>query len=157
MKYTEETLIDAVACNDTVSGVLRTLGIPQSGGHHSHIKKRIELFGIDTTHFVGQKSNRGKTPPNRKTAQEVLIILPIGSNRAKAYRLRRALIEIGRPHECAKCPIADLWNGLPLVLEVDHINENWLDNRAENLQFLCPNCHSQKTLGAVAQRQRRMA
>ena len=29
------------------------------------------------------------------------------------------------------------------ALQVDHKNRDFLDDRAENLQFLCPNCHSQ--------------
>lgn len=35
--------------------------------------------------------------------------------------------------------------GRSLTLDVDHKNNNWLDDRLENLQFLCPNCHSQKS------------
>ena len=38
-----------------------------------------------------------------------------------------------------------LWNGIPLVLQLDHINGINNDNRIENLRFLCPNCHSQTT------------
>ncbi|UGQ09608.1 hypothetical protein LO772_22100 [Yinghuangia sp. ASG 101] len=26
---------------------------------------------------------------------------------------------------------------------MDHINGDWRDHRAENLRYLCPNCHSQ--------------
>jgi len=31
-------------------------------------------------------------------------------------------------------------------LETDHINTNWLDNRPENLQFLCIPCHKVKSV-----------
>ncbi|AGL14805.1 helix-turn-helix domain-containing protein [Actinoplanes sp. N902-109] len=37
----------------------------------------------------------------------------------------------------------DSWNGKPITLQIDHINGRFLDCRAENLRFLCPNCHSQ--------------
>ena len=43
---------------------------------------------------------------------------------------------------CAVCGLST-WNDQPITLELHHINNNHMDNRLENLQLLCPNCHSQ--------------
>ena len=66
-------------------------------------------------------------------------------NRQHAHRLRRALLQMGRAYRCkaAGCVIVDEWLGRPIILHVNHKNGNWLDDRPENLEFLCPNCHSQ--------------
>ena len=48
----------------------------------------------------------------------------------------------GRGGECEKCGIRD-WNSMPLSFELDHIDGNSMNNSIENLQILCPNCHSQ--------------
>jgi hypothetical protein len=66
-------------------------------------------------------------------------------DRRKAHgsALSRALLAIGVPLRCALCGIGPQWNEAPLVLHVDHINGDPYDCRAENLRFLCPNCHSQ--------------
>jgi Zn finger protein HypA/HybF involved in hydrogenase expression len=40
-----------------------------------------------------------------------------------------------------KCEVCGL-DGKELTLELHHINGNHFDNRIENLQILCPNCHS---------------
>jgi hypothetical protein len=34
------------------------------------------------------------------------------------------------------------WRGQPLPLELHHVNGDRHDNRVENLQLVCPNCHS---------------
>jgi hypothetical protein len=146
VKYTRELLEAAVRQNHSIFGVMRTLGLKLAGGTHSHIKRRIKAFGIDTSHFLGRASNRS---PNHKGSKpltwlEALIRRASGS-RQKAHVLRRALLQVGREYRCEGegCSLSDCWLDKPLVLHVNHKNGDWLDDRAENLEFLCPNCHSQ--------------
>jgi hypothetical protein len=57
--------------------------------------------------------------------------------------LKNRLIEAGLLEPvCAVCGI-DSWLGAPLSLALHHVNGDGADNRLQNLQLLCPNCHSQ--------------
>jgi predicted RNA-binding Zn-ribbon protein involved in translation (DUF1610 family) len=142
-KYTRELLSEAVANSVSIAGVLRYLGIPSSGGGHAHISRRLRQLGIDTSRFKRVAPNRGKPCAWRLTPEQILVFSPPGSPRPKAHVLRRALREIGVPYACNMCGIEAEWNNQPIILHADHVNGNWLDNRKENLRFLCPNCHSQ--------------
>lgn len=45
---------------------------------------------------------------------------------------------------CVICKnVNSIWNGLPLSLQVDHIDGDSDNNKANNLRLVCPNCHSQ--------------
>jgi 5-methylcytosine-specific restriction endonuclease McrA len=146
MKYTREIIEDAVRNSTSYADVMRKLGIKCTGGNHGHIKGVIAKYGINTSHFLGRRTNCGASHtggPARKSAREILTLNNPGSITTKAFQLRRALIEIGREYCCAECGLADFWNGKELTLQVDHINGDKHDNRPENLRFLCPNCHSQ--------------
>jgi 5-methylcytosine-specific restriction endonuclease McrA len=142
-KYTREVLAEAVAASASIAGVLRHLGVPLSGGMHAHISRRIKFFDLDTRHFTGQGHNRGLLSRDRQTAEQILVVRMPGSGRAKPRMLRRALIESGVPYQCAACGVGGTWNGMPLILHVDHIDGNYLDCQPSNVRFLCPNCHSQ--------------
>lgn len=55
-----------------------------------------------------------------------------------------------RPHilaeqggKCALCPVTTVWNDLPIVLILDHIDGNSNNNVRDNLRLVCPNCDSQ--------------
>lgn len=45
-------------------------------------------------------------------------------------------------HKCGICGIKD-WNGQPIVFQADHIDGNPDNLKPDNIQVICPNCHSQ--------------
>ncbi|MFD9126870.1 HNH endonuclease [Kitasatospora sp. NPDC059571] len=140
--YTEERLREAVAACHTIAGVVRYLGERSAGGTQQHVGRRIKAFGIDTSHFTGQGHNRGRRSGRRLRPDQVLVQRPADAKRLPGSRIRQALLELGIPDACAVCGIGPIWRGLPMALEVDHINGDWSDNRRENVRLICPNCHA---------------
>jgi hypothetical protein len=81
------------------------------------------------------------------------IVLLTAEQRLEAYAarrrplrrasLKRLLLDAGLKREvCERCGL-DKWRGRRLTIALHHLNGDPGDNRLENLQFLCPNCHSQ--------------
>ena len=78
---------------------------------------------------------------------------------ANTYRSRhnvklRLLREGIKENRCEICGLSE-WLGKPVSMALHHINGDGRDNRLENLQLLCPNCHSQ-TDNFSARGQRRL-
>ncbi|MYU37186.1 HNH endonuclease [Streptomyces sp. SID8358] len=138
-----EELTAAVEGASSLAHVLRRLGEANTGAARARLKRALDQYGIQTDHFTGQAHTRGAVSPYRKSATEVLRRADSGARRTRTSLLRRALDDIGKPHVCASCGMGDSWQGKRLVLEIDHVNGDRLDNRRENLQYLCPSCHSQ--------------
>lgn len=58
----------------------------------------------------------------------------------KSQKFRKSLIELrGQQCECCK---NTTWLNQPINIEVHHIDGDKSNNQLENLQLLCPNCHS---------------
>ena len=66
----------------------------------------------------------------------------VASSRRDRGNLKRRLFEAGlKEPRCETCGL-DNWRGAPISLQLHHVNGDRFDNRIDNLQVLCPNCHS---------------
>lgn len=153
-KYTNEDIKLAVENSFSWADVCRKLGITPATGSQTHLTKRAKEINIDASHFIGTHWNKGKKFGNKKPIEEYLQITSSAIN--GGWLKRRLIRENLKENKCEQCLITE-WFGETDFLELDHINSNHFDNRLENLQILCPNCHAIKTKlcrnTAVAQRQ----
>ena len=145
-KYTAGVLAPLVRDSVSFADVLRKLDLKQTGGSQAYLRRLIREYGLDTSHFLGVRANQGaahRGGPDKRTAAQILVVRDRLAHPVKPAQLRRALLEIGREYHCAVCGLDAQWQGRPLNLQIDHMNGERWDNRAVNLRFICPNCHSQ--------------
>lgn len=116
---------------------LRTLGLATTGSNANTAKKYLRKHNISTSHFNGNRHLK----PNRMTLDQILVER---STFKDLTRLKRRLIKEGLLiSRCYKCKNDGTWMGMPLTLQLEHKNGINNDHRLENLELLCPNCHSQ--------------
>ena len=141
-RYTEEQFIEAVKSSFSIASVLKKIGIRPTGGNYDVAKRRIERLGVDASHFTGCGHLKGKTHgwAKKTPLNDILIENFLGG--VSTHKLKKRLIREGLLKDaCYVCGIKE-WNGKKLSLELEHKNGNRHDNRIDNLEILCPNCHS---------------
>jgi hypothetical protein len=100
----------------------------------------MERFGFSRDAW-GKAVKRGDIVPREwiTPIEELLVAGPV-RNRG---HIKRRLLAAGLKEECCeRCGITE-WQGRPLAMQLHHKNGDGLDNRLENLELLCANCHSQ--------------
>ena len=143
-KFSDKDRLEEVIKNSlSKAQVLRHLEITPAGGNYKTLNYYIKLYGIVISHFTGSVWNQGERYTSFCRTIPLDDILVEDSTYRSSDGLRRKLIKQGlKPNRCEKCG-NDEWNGLPIPLELDHINGINNDNRLDNLRILCPNCHAQ--------------
>lgn len=139
-KHSDEDIIYAVKNSFTYADVCRKLGMIPSGGSYKVVKKYIKDLDLNIDHFTNRATNINNRL-NTSVEKDLSFYLTENSN-IKTDRLKWKLIKHGiKKYKCECCGLTK-WNGKQIKLQLHHINGNPTDNRLENLQFLCPNCHS---------------
>jgi lambda repressor-like predicted transcriptional regulator len=104
------------------------------------MRQCMKQFGFSRDAW-GKAVKRGDVVPNEWVIP--LEDLLITGRKTSRGHLKRRLIGAGlKENHCERCGIRE-WQGEPLNMALHHINGDGMDNRLENLEFLCPNCHSQ--------------
>jgi 5-methylcytosine-specific restriction endonuclease McrA len=106
--------------------------------HFNSFKKRA----IELNCYKPNQSGKGM---NKITPQISLIdIIQKGFYpHYQSFKLKKRLIKEGvKQSTCEKCKL-DSWLGKPIALELHHKDGNRQNHLLNNLQLLCPNCHSQ--------------
>lgn len=137
-KYSKEQIQDAVSSSPSIAKALAKLGVLSIGGNYRVIQRYMKLYDIDASHFKGRAWNKGQVHGPKRPIQDYLSNkYAIGSHRLKL----RLLQEKVKQHICEKCGNTK-WLENPIPLELHHIDGNSENNSLENIQFLCPNCHT---------------
>lgn len=140
VNYTKELLEEKIKDCYSFAELCRRLGLNPEGSNPKTLRKKLDLFGIDYSHFTGQGWNVGLQFKPR-IAKSLDLILTKNST-YQSYKLLKRLITEGKKERKCECCDNTEWNGNKIPLELHHINGIRTDNRLENLQVLCPNCHA---------------
>ena len=136
-QVSDEVFCEIVKNSNSYSDCLRALGLKTRGGSSTDIlKRRIQELGCSTEHFYSSS----KKPYQAKYSLEEILVE--NSSYANISCLKNRLIKEGvMEYKCAICGLTE-WRGEKISLQLHHKNGNNKDHRIENLEFLCPNCHS---------------
>lgn len=142
-KYDKEWLEELCADSYSYAEVLRKAGRAQGGGAQATLKKKIEEFGVDISHFTGmhwQASPNQQSQVKEKYQLDDIFVKnsPITQKVLRGYVERHQVLE----YKCVNCGCNGEWQGGKIALEIDHIDGDNTNNEITNLRYLCPNCHA---------------
>lgn len=125
--YTDEDIIQITPSVYSCAELLKRLGLKPTGGNYASMKKKLAKLAVDCSHWKGQGWSNGQKLKNWESYKTI--------NRLKKHMIS----ELGR--QCDICG-NETWLDEPISLELHHLDGDRTNNSFDNLQLLCPNCHS---------------
>lgn len=141
-KAFEEAVKKNLPISNSLNHLCANLGLRGVSGYYKKVKGVIGKYGFDTSHFgtLGTPTSSGRRNKFTKMSDEEFFV--DGTKRDGNDIIKRLIDGGYKEYRCEKCGIST-WQGMPLRLQVHHINGRHIDNTLGNIQLLCPNCHAQ--------------
>lgn len=124
-----------VEAQETPYACVKALGLKINASNKRWLLSQIQRLNLSVDHF-DQDSWHPKQP------LEDILVKNSPYQGGSSYLKKRLFSEGILRNECYECGLTT-WRKKSISLQLDHINGDNSDNRIENLQILCPNCHSQ--------------
>lgn len=141
--YNYDTLYRASKNSLSLTDMLKYVKLRAAGGNYRTLKKYIDLYNIDISHFNSDEIRKEKlkqiTFKNKKELSEILVENSSYSRTSLKHRLYEEGI---KERKCELCGQNENWNGKKISLILDHKNGTHDDNRLWNLRIVCPNCNA---------------
>ena len=137
--YGISQLSEAVSKSICWSDVCRNLNITICTINFRRAQKLCQENNISIVHFSLKKAFRR----NKKNWDNSINVYCLNSTFPRAQLRRKVISDNYMPYVCSGCNNSGLWRDIKLTLEIEHKNGINDDHRKENLEWLCPNCHSQ--------------
>lgn len=137
-KLFEELVTKHLPYSNSLNHLCSKLGLRGVEGYYTKIKKIIEKNNLDTSHF-GTIKNKNKFDSYNVIDDEEFFTKGVNRNGKSIFK--RLILHGYKEWKCQKCGLTE-WLNEKIPLQVHHINGNHYDNSLDNLQLLCPNCHS---------------
>lgn len=138
-KIEKEDLQKLFDKSNSLSDVIRSLGLNPSNGNYRTLYKRIEFDQLNKNTLLKNKKHKKSSLMELSIEETFIENSTVAQTTLRKKILKYNLIE----YKCVECDNVGEWNSKKLVLQLDHINGINNDNRLENLRYLCPNCHTQ--------------
>lgn len=122
-------------CNETETMAQAAMKL---GLHFNTFRKYAKQFGI-------YKPNMGRPGVHRQCIPLVDIneVLEGKHPHYPTRRVKYQLLKHGIKKSICEVCNNTIWNGLPISLELEHIDGNRHNHKLANLKLICPNCHAQ--------------
>lgn len=145
--YTREYMSNIVKDCDSYLSVFKALNL-KSTCNNNWLKKLLQRLDIDTNHFKSKEESRKLTHLHSNGRLDYSPEDISNGTRISAKKLRSYLTFHDIEEKCNICELV-YWNDTPIRFDIDHIDGDNSNNKLSNLQYICPNCHRQKTIPLI--------